>query len=435
LVESQNTKMTNHPKKLKRGKRSAQQQQGENNVDVERELDTKNEELSATMMEVAPRKRRDRISSVVHEEEQHVGGNSSGQHYINKKKKKQQNRRKQSKKAHIAAAEAAEEQRLTNLLFGGGGGRPFEFEQNHDDFVMDKDDDAGQVGGDDDDEEEEVDDEQEHRKVASTENALLFEIDRKGTDAGDEDIDDADEEIDVNVRSGIKRKVNEPLYASSAAAGESDDDGDDDKNRNTTAGAAWVDDDDAQLKVNLLDTSRLRKLRKSRTEVAASALNGVELEERLRQRYQSSDGGGGAGGGGAVRTDWADLQKDADDDDDDDSSKSESDGETKGNVMFNSSVSLLRQPGVSAPASSASGEKILSSFPQQRLPPHTIQMVRCPDANQADPTSAVVQAVHFHPGSDPDRPLVLTAGLDKTLRFFQVGVEKSEKIHGIHCKC
>jgi U3 small nucleolar RNA-associated protein 18 len=29
---------------------------------------------------------------------------------------------------------------------------------------------------------------------------------------------------------------------------------------------------------------------------------------------------------------------------------------------------------------------------------------------------------------------MLTGGLDKSLRFFQIGEEKSEKIHGIHCK-
>jgi hypothetical protein len=377
------------------------------------------------MMQVAPRKRRDRISAV--HEGQHGGGADGGDSGNDNNKKKKKNQ-KQSKKARVAAAEAAEEQRLTNLLFGGGGGGgagEVDFEQD-DSFVKGQDD---LVQGDGYDEEEE---EEQDEEVANVENSLLFEIDRKG----DGDVAAEEEDDDGN---GVTRKVKDPQRASSAAADDESHD-EDEENRSTTSSsaaagaAAWVDDDDAQLKVNLLDTSRLRKLRKSRTEEAASALSGVELEERLRHRYQSSDGGGGAGGAGAVRTDWADLNSDGqlqkNDDDDNDSSKSESSGETKGDFLFNSSASLLRQPGVPKNAGVD-----MTWFPQQRLPPHTIQMVRCPDANQVDPNSSVVQAVHFHPGSDPDRPLVLTAGLDKTLRFFQVGVEKSEKIHGIHCKC
>lgn len=70
----------------------------------------------------------------------------------------------------------------------------------------------------------------------------------------------------------------------------------------------------------------------------------------------------------------------------------------------------------------------------KRLQPNILKVVRYPNANQSDPCNSVVQSVHFHPGSEPDRPLMLTAGLDKTLRFFQVGAEESVKVHGIHCK-
>ena len=38
------------------------------------------------------------------------------------------------------------------------------------------------------------------------------------------------------------------------------------------------------------------------------------------------------------------------------------------------------------------------------------------DANQADPSSAVVRSVEFHPSGN----LLLTASLDKRVRFFQV---------------
>lgn len=246
------------------------------------------------------------------------------------------------KRARAEAEDAAEERRLTALLFGG--------EHTH----------KEQIGSFDDDDEEEIDGIQESGDV-------LFEIDRSGVDqthvgAPDEEVADIDE------------------------------DSEEDEER--TEKPAWADEDDADVKVNLLDTNRLRKLRKSRSESGASALGGVELERRLRKRFQDT-------AMLTARTDWARLDV------------SEKPAEIEDDPIGSSSAPLL------ATASN-------------RLPPQVLNVVRCPDANQQEPNNAVVQSVHFHPGSDPDRPLMLTAGLDKTLRFFQVDGEESQKIHGIH---
>jgi hypothetical protein len=81
-----------------------------------------------------------------------------------------------------------------------------------------------------------------------------------------------------------------------------------------------------------------------------------------------------------------------------------------------------------------STSKSLLASSRNSLAPNILNIIRCPDGNQVDPNKAVVRAVNFHPGSDPDQPLMLTAGLDKNLRFFHIGVDKSEKIHGIHCE-
>jgi U3 small nucleolar RNA-associated protein 18 len=167
---------------------------------------------------------------------------------------------------------------------------------------------------------------------------------------------------------------------------------DDDVDNAAVEKPAWVDEDDADVSMSLMSVDRLKKLRKSRSETAP--LDGVELERRLRIRFQETT---------TARTDWANVDEAAE--------KKEEDS-----LLESSATPLL---------ASSSG----------RLPPHVLNVVRCPDANQQDPNKAVVQAVHFHPGSDPDRPLMLTAGLDKTLRFFQVDAEESQKIHGIHCKC
>jgi hypothetical protein len=259
--------------------------------------------------------------------------------------KKKPKSKKSKKKEQQAAQDLQEERRLTSLLFGGGSLHV-----------------PSQVEKDGEDEEEAP---------------FSFEIDRTGISEDQEDGD-----------RNLARSFNE-----------ADEEGND---KTEEAGVAWVDEDDADLEVNLLGTSRLRKLRKTKTEEAASALNGRELEQRLRQRYQNTTQA-------AARTDWARLDEKGGSEED------QSDAED-------------------AALQSSSAPLVLQSSASQRLPPNILNIMRCPDANQADPNTSVVQAVNFHPGSDPERPLLLTAGLDKTLRFFQVGAEKSEKVHGIHCK-
>ena len=48
--------------------------------------------------------------------------------------------------------------------------------------------------------------------------------------------------------------------------------------------AAWQDDDDANLTVNLQDTSRLRKFRKDATQKSAANITGTELSSLLQER-------------------------------------------------------------------------------------------------------------------------------------------------------
>lgn len=52
----------------------------------------------------------------------------------------------------------------------------------------------------------------------------------------------------------------------------------------------------------------------------------------------------------------------------------------------------------------------------RQLPAGMIETTRLKDANQQEPSGSVVQSVEFHPAGR----LLLTAGLDKRLRLFQV---------------
>jgi hypothetical protein len=217
---------------------------------------------------------------------------------------------------------------------------------------------------------------------------VLFQIDRTGEEM----------EVKGDFQAFQKKVVVEDDF---------EDDNDDSSEGDSRKGdaPAWVDQDEQHLSVNIVDSSkRLRKLRNSRDEVAAKSLDGEEFERRLRTRYEQTTQA-------TARTDWARFDQEP------------KKGAIRGDDDNENEASLLAS--TSAP---------LLATSRQRLPPNILNIMRCPDANQSDPNQAVVQAVHFHPGSDPDRPLLLTAGLDKTLRFFQVGAEKSQKIHGIHCR-
>jgi hypothetical protein len=306
---------------------------------------------------------------------------------INKKKKSDSNRsvsKKSQKRARKEELENLEEERLTALLFGGG------------DVNNDESYDENEKS-----ENEEV--RQQQYEVEEEEGDLTFEIDRDGDDDDDVDVDvDGEPKNEEGDQAWNDEDEDDDGEHSITMEGDDDSDDEDEDGGKVHSAPAWEDPDDATIK--LVDgSSRLKKLRNSRQET--QALSSHELEQRLRQRYESSSHA-------TARTDWAaepkEQQKIVTDDNDE---------ENYGTALelFSTSKSLL--------ASS-----------RNQLPPNILDIVRCPDANLTDPNKAVVRCIDFHPGSDPEQPLMLTAGLDKTLRFFQIGEEKSEKIHGIHCK-
>ena len=302
----------------------------------------------------------------------------------NKRRKKPDFEKPASKKSQLRARKEAleklEEERLTALLFGGEVAN----------------DDGASTGGIDSDDEDETFDVENSEDDNGAEGDFTFEIDRGGQQTSSDNDEPKEEELGQAWNDDDEDDAGEH----SIAVVDDNDDEDDEDSVKEEAAPAWEDPDDA--KTALIDgSSRLKKLRRSRQET--EALSSHELEQRLRQRYEASSQS-------TARTDWATKTKEqkiaTDDDEDND------DGAL---ALFSASKSLL--------ASS-----------RNQLAPNILDLVRCPDANLTDPNKAVVRCIDFHPGSDPDKPLMLTAGLDKTLRFFQVGEEKSEKIHGIHCK-
>ncbi|KAE8991919.1 U3 small nucleolar RNA-associated protein 18 [Phytophthora rubi] len=158
--------------------------------------------------------------------------------------------------------------------------------------------------------------------------------------------------------------------------------------------AAWVDDDDEDVQVSLDDHSQLRKLRKTEKD---ATVDGKELHRRLKTFHQGSHG--------AVS--WADPKnflgsRQADSDDSDNEEEAE---------LIRSTGKMLEDSG-------------------ELLQQTTLDLVRMKDANQHSPSNAVVQSVQFHPNGQ----LLLTAGLDKTLHFFQVDGSNNTNVENVFVK-
>ncbi|KAJ2845088.1 U3 snoRNP protein, partial [Coemansia brasiliensis] len=144
--------------------------------------------------------------------------------------------------------------------------------------------------------------------------------------------------------------------------------------------AAWEDDDMQNSRVALKATARTRKLRVEEDE---DEVSGDVYEQRLRQQFEKIN----------PAPKWASMDND------------EADG------ILQSSLSLL-------------------SKKQALLPPNIIDIVRQRNANQEAPSQAVVQSVQFHPTAS----VLLTAGMDKTLRLFEVDGKENHKVQSIYFK-
>jgi hypothetical protein len=296
--------------------------------------------------------------------------------------------RTSAKRARREATDKREEE-LTAALFGGGGTtqsssfflKPAKTTTKRSSHRRDHDDDDA------------------NNVVTSVQpDDFAFQIDRVGDHAATDD----GKNNEVTEQSDQAQEE-----SSSGSADEDEDDGaGHDNDEKTRDAAVWVDEDDIDVDlVGPNGSNRLRKLRMHRREKQVSS---ATYERRLRERFVSTTQI-------TAHTEWATVpadgtlsRQDGGSHIDDSASKDDHDG------LLTSADALLATRG-------------------HALPANIIHLERCPDLNLDDPNRAVVQAVDFHKGSDPNRPMALTAGLDKTLRFFQVTAEKSEKIHGIHC--
>ncbi|CAI9300648.1 unnamed protein product [Lactuca saligna] len=153
----------------------------------------------------------------------------------------------------------------------------------------------------------------------------------------------------------------------------------------------WVDEEEEKTNINISKVNRLRKIRKEEDE---KLISGSEYVSRLRAHHMKLN----------PSTDWArpDSHKRIYNSDESDQENGDFDGilQTTEDLVVSGSSKLL---------------------------PGLLEYSRLVDANAQDPSSGPINSVQFHRNGQ----LLLTGGLDKKLRFFQIDGKRNTKIQSI----
>ncbi|PPD73864.1 hypothetical protein GOBAR_DD29205 [Gossypium barbadense] len=169
--------------------------------------------------------------------------------------------------------------------------------------------------------------------------------------------------------------------------------------------AVWVDEEEERTVINIAKVNRLRKLRKEEDE---SVVSGSEYVSRLRAQHAKLNPG----------TEWAKLDSGLRNDHgyDDESSDEEkvvvaASGYGNGEVVDD----ILR----------TNEDLVVKS--RVKLLPGLLEYSRLVDANAEEPSNGPINSVQFHRNAQ----LLLAAGLDRRIRFFQIDGKRNTKIQSV----
>ncbi|KAL5995990.1 hypothetical protein ACLOJK_026063 [Asimina triloba] len=166
--------------------------------------------------------------------------------------------------------------------------------------------------------------------------------------------------------------------------------GSDDEKPTIERKPAWTDDEEENTTIDIVKANRLRKLRKEKYE---SLISGSEYVSRLRAQHVKLNPG----------TEWAQLGRKSGD--------HKSDYETDDEEIIDDDDILRTNEDLVVKSRS----KLLSGL---------LEYSRLMDANAEDPSNGPINSVQFHRNAQ----LLLAAGLDKKLRFFQIDGKRNTKI-------
>ncbi|KAL5199040.1 hypothetical protein ABZP36_002552 [Zizania latifolia] len=155
----------------------------------------------------------------------------------------------------------------------------------------------------------------------------------------------------------------------------------------------WVDDEDERTEVDITKVARLRKLRK---EAGERVISGKEYEARLRGHHAKLNPFAG----------WADMDR-----------KAPVPGLSDGESDEEGGVDDILQN---------NDELVVKD--NAKLLPDMLGFSRLIDGNAQERSSGPINSVQFHRNGQ----LMLVAGLDKHLRFFQIDGKRNPKIQSIY---
>ncbi|ODQ62915.1 hypothetical protein WICANDRAFT_16969, partial [Wickerhamomyces anomalus NRRL Y-366-8] len=227
----------------------------------------------------------------------------------------------------------------------------------------------------------ELDDESDEDDLEKVQDDQLFFVDEGENDGDQMDVDNEDD----------------------------DDEDDEDDDESSEESDAWKDSEDEEISISLLQSDKMKKLRKKETD---STISGKAYISRLRSQFEKI----------YPRPQWADATFEKDDDED---------NEGSGDEDIQSDDEKTEQGDVKALA------KILQkthNFQNNKnsklLPPTKLDITRLKDANQKHPSKAAIQSLSFH----PTHPLLLTGGYDRTIRIYHVDGKINNVVTTIHLR-
>lgn len=190
--------------------------------------------------------------------------------------------------------------------------------------------------------------------------------------------------------------------------------------------AVWEDEDDVHHNV---DISSVRRRRKLRRQIGETHVPGTVYSRRIREMYTARLVAGARGTGA-----WAQLPSEK--------KRKNREGEARGGSLHESDddsdnegektgdVQKLLQSTAKFVTRRRQKRGSNTVYEQKPLRADVLDIHPVANANGEDPNQAEARCVEFHPSGQ----LLLTAGLDKTLRIFQVDGERNAKVQGIHIK-
>ncbi|XVE95513.1 hypothetical protein REPUB_Repub02eG0103900 [Reevesia pubescens] len=169
--------------------------------------------------------------------------------------------------------------------------------------------------------------------------------------------------------------------------------------------AVWVDEEEEKTTINIAKVNRLRKLMKEEDE---SLISGSEYISRLRAQHAKLNPG----------TEWAELYSGLRNDSiyDDESSDEE-----KGLVAARSYGKVEVDDDILR----TNEDLVVKST--VKLLPGLLEYSRLVDANAEEPSNGPISSVQFHRNAQ----LLLVAGLDRRIRFFQIDGKRNTKIQSV----